>query len=230
MLFFQVFALRFVSYFVPLFYYAYIATGIDKTIVENGILRVSVCLFVYLTISHWWTIILGIQFPLALHKWRLKREKIKIKSRLKKLAKKHFEYRLKKTDMNYNQNMEKDLMNQHILLEHAQNKIWEELMLPSYDPLFDYVQAAVQFAYVVCFSAVFPLTPLLVLFNQLINMRLNAFKICRGRRRPLAQKTGGVSNCVILFISYYKGVQRVSLFYLFILTRRLVYGSMFFIY
>ena len=132
--------------------------------------------------------------------------------------------------MNYNQNMEKDLMNQHILLEHAQNKIWEELMLPSYDPLFDYVQAAVQFAYVVCFSAVFPLTPLLVLFNQLINMRLNAFKICRGRRRPLAQKTGGVSNCVILFISYYKGVQRVSLFYLFILTRRLVYGSMFFIY
>lgn len=39
-----------------------------------------------------------------------------------------------------------------------------------------------------------PLTPLLVLINQLINMRLHAFKICRSRRRPLAQKTGGVSE------------------------------------
>lgn len=49
-----------------------------------------------------------------------------------------------------------------------------------------------QFAYVTCFSVILPITPLVVLINHLLNMRLDAFKLCRGRRRPLAQKTGGI--------------------------------------
>lgn len=75
--------------------------------------------------------------------------------------------------------------------------------LPEYNPFFDYIQAVMNFTYVACFSAVMPLTPLLVLMNQLINMRLHAFKICRSRRRPLAQKTGGVSKALIHDIHLY---------------------------
>ena len=39
---------------------------------------------------------------------------------------------------------------------------------------------------------VLPITPLIVLFNYLISMRLDAYKLCKGRRRPLAEKTGGI--------------------------------------
>eukprot|EP00559_Dactyliosolen_fragilissimus_P001941 CAMPEP_0184866750 /NCGR_PEP_ID=MMETSP0580-20130426/23563_1 /TAXON_ID=1118495 /ORGANISM="Dactyliosolen fragilissimus" /LENGTH=322 /DNA_ID=CAMNT_0027366597 /DNA_START=1470 /DNA_END=2438 /DNA_ORIENTATION=- len=84
------------------------------------------------------------------------------------------------------------LINKRILLDHAQNSTWVEVMLPTYDPFFDYVTAIVQFAYVVCFSSVFPLTPFIVLVNNLLSMRLNGFKICRGRRRPLSKKSGGI--------------------------------------
>jgi len=85
------------------------------------------------------------------------------------------------------------IANKEILLKQGSSKIWDELTLPDYDPFFDYIQSVTYFAYVTCFSVVLPLTPLLVLINQLVNMRLHAYKVCRVRRRPLAQKTGGVS-------------------------------------
>ena len=91
------------------------------------------------------------------------------------------------------------ITNKEALLTQGTSELWDELILPDYDPFFDYIQSVIYFAYVVCFSTVFPLTPLLVLINQLINMRLHAYKICRVRRRPLAQKTGGVSLVSIIF-------------------------------
>ena len=91
------------------------------------------------------------------------------------------------------------ITNKEALLTQGTSELWDELILPDYDPFFDYIQSVIYFAYVVCFSTVFPLTPLLVLVNQLINMRLHAYKICRVRRRPLAQKTGGVSLVSIIF-------------------------------
>ena len=65
-------------------------------------------------------------------------------------------------------------------------------MLPEHDSFTEYLFAVTQFAYVTCFSVVLPITPLIVLINHLLNMRLDGFKICRGRRRPLSQKTGGI--------------------------------------
>jgi hypothetical protein len=99
---------------------------------------------------------------------------------------------------NYTTTWEQHKLQNHIkkketLLDRSKSKLWEEMSLTEHDPFFDYVQSIIFFTYVVCFSSVFPLTPLLVLFNQLINMRLHAYKICKLRRRPLAQKTGGVS-------------------------------------
>ena len=89
--------------------------------------------------------------------------------------------------------LEMNKANRTILLEQANCKVWEEIMLPDYDPFYDYILAVVFFAFVTCFSAMLPLTTLLVLMNQMVNMRLYAYKICRSRRRPLSQKSGGVS-------------------------------------
>jgi hypothetical protein len=86
----------------------------------------------------------------------------------------------------------KQLLNKRILLEHAQVDLWEEMMLPEHDSFTEYLFAVTQFAYVCCFSVVLPITPVIVLINHLINMRLDAFKLCRGRRRPLAVQTGGI--------------------------------------
>lgn len=65
-------------------------------------------------------------------------------------------------------------------------------MLPEHDSFTEYLFAVTQFAYVCCFSVVLPITPVIVLINHLVNMRLDAFKLCRGRRRPLAVQTGGI--------------------------------------
>ena len=96
----------------------------------------------------------------------------------------------------------KELLNKWLLLEHAQVNIWEKILLPEHDSFTEYLFAVTQFAFVTCFSVILPLTPLIVLFNHLINMRLDAYKLCRGRRHPLAPKNWwnrsvvpGASHC-----------------------------------
>lgn len=84
------------------------------------------------------------------------------------------------------------LVNKRLLLEQAQDELWLEVMLPQHDSFPEYIQAVVQFTYVSCFSVALPITPAIVLFNYLLCMRLDACKLCKGRRRPLAEKTGGI--------------------------------------
>lgn len=84
------------------------------------------------------------------------------------------------------------LVNRRLLLDQAQDDIWLEALRPQHDSFPEYIQAVVQFAYVCCFSVVLPITPLIVLINYLACMRLDAYKVCRVRRRPLSEKTGGI--------------------------------------
>ena len=84
------------------------------------------------------------------------------------------------------------VVNKRLLLDQAQDDVWNELMRPPHDSFPEYIQAVVQFTFVSCFSVVLPITPLICLVNYLISMRLDAYKLCKGRRRPLAEKTGGI--------------------------------------
>lgn len=192
----KVIAFRFVAYFAALYFYAYVATGTDEEVIENGILRVATCLIVYLTVSHWWSVFLAVYLPLLILRWKLYRCRLKLRQEVRVLEQAELDFlddvKMAKMSCMERIDTEKKLTNQRLLLEQAQNQVWEEMMMPNYDPFFDYIQAVINFAYVVCFSAVLPITPCFVLINQLMNMRLNAYKICRGRRRPLAQKTGGI--------------------------------------
>jgi hypothetical protein len=152
-------------------------------------------LFTYLTIANWWSIFLQVFFPLLLYRWRVFRERLHLRNELRSLE--MIEVELAPSNENIKTaderlELKKHLLNRRLLLEHAQCNIWEEMMLPEHDSFVDYLFAATQFAYVTCFSVVLPITPLIVLINHLLNMRLDAFKICRGRRRPLSQKTGGI--------------------------------------
>jgi anoctamin-10 len=194
----KVFAFRFVCYFAALYYYSFIGvsvSGTDNYATEHGILRVASNLFTYLTIANWWSIFLQVFFPLSLYRWRVFRERLHLRNELRSLE--MIEVELAPSNENIKTaderlELKKHLLNRRLLLEHAQCNIWEEMMLPEHDSFVDYLFAATQFAYVTCFSVVLPITPLIVLINHLLNMRLDAFKICRGRRRPLSQKTGGI--------------------------------------
>lgn len=131
-----------------------------------------------------------------MYRWRIFRERLRLTKELRSLELEEIEEFgfSKQSDMTGEERLEKKkrLLNKRILLEHAQVDLWEEMMLPEHDSFTEYLFAVTQFAYVTCFSVVLPVTPLIVLFNHLLNMRLDAFKLCRGRRRPLAVQTGGI--------------------------------------
>lgn len=135
-------------------------------------------------------------FPLLLYRWRIFRERLRLKKQLRSLELEEIEEfsTSHHNSLSAEERLEKkkELLNKRILLEHAQVDLWEEMMLPEHDSFTEYLFAVTQFGYVACFSVVLPITPLIVLFNHLMNMRLDAFKLCRGRRRPLAVQTGGI--------------------------------------
>lgn len=191
----KVFAFRFVTYFSAIYYYSYISIGKDYQTVQNSFLRVSTSLVIYLTVAQWWAHILGIFFPLIIFRWRLYKKGIKLGDELREIESLELERsNVEVLDNSAQRKLNKRIANRIILLEQAQMKVWEEIMFPDYDPFYDYVLAVLYFTFVTCFSAVLPILPLIVLINQFMNMRLQAYKICRSRRRPLAQKTGGVSS------------------------------------
>jgi len=190
----KVFSFRFVCYFAALYYYAFIATGTDVNATENGILRVATSLFIYVTVAHWWTIFLQVYAPMILYRWRMYRERLSLRDAMKDVEamEEDFTESGRTLSTAERKHRQKRLINSRLLLEQAQSNIWEEMMLPNHDSFPEYIVAVVQFAYVTCFSTALPITPLIVLINHLLAMRLDAYKLCRGRRRPLAQKTGGI--------------------------------------
>ena len=189
----KVFSFRFVCYFATLYYYAFVSVGSQQAI-ENGILRVGTGVLVYTTVAQWWQNFLHVCFPIMIRKLR-------IRHREKRLASELREIEIEEEDISRRCMSASDedlkarqvqLINKRLLLEQAQDDIWLELMNPQHDSFPEYIQAVVQFTFVSCFSVVLPITPLICLINYLMSMRLDAYKVCKGRRRPLAEKTGGI--------------------------------------
>jgi len=77
-------------------------------------------------------------------------------------------------------------------LDQARSCSWEESLMTQYRPFTDYSTSVVQLGFVVFFSPVFPLAPLIALINNVCLLRLGAFKMCYTRQRPIATKSGGI--------------------------------------
>jgi hypothetical protein len=176
-----------------LYYYAFVSVGSPQA-VENGILRVGTGVLVYTTVAHWWQVILQICLPLLVRKVRMHYRGIKLCNALREIEmeEEHVAELDASTTPEEIRKRQVKLVNKRLLLEQAQDEIWLELMRPAHDSFPEYIQAVVLFTFVTCFSVVLPITPLICLINYLISMRLDAYKVCRGRRRPLAEKTGGI--------------------------------------
>ena len=189
----KVFSFRFICYFATLYYYAFVSVGSEQAI-ENGILRVGTGVLVYTTVAQWWQNILHLCFPMLIRKIRMHHRRQRLTSELRNIELEEEDINrlsLNRIDKSLRERQAR-LINKRLLLEQAQDETWLELMNPPHDSFPEYIQAVVQFTFVSCFSVVLPITPLIVLFNYLISMRLDAYKLCKGRRRPLAEKTGGI--------------------------------------
>ena len=151
-------------------------------------------MLVYTTVAHWGQICLQIGAPILIRKIRLHYRKQRLCNELRDVElEEEALSRLETTTMT--EEVKKrhiKVLNQRLLLEQAQDDIWMELMFPEHDSFVEYIQAVVQFTFITCFSVVLPITPLICLLNYLLSMRLDAYKLCKGRRRPLAEKTGGI--------------------------------------
>jgi Calcium-activated chloride channel len=196
----KVFSFRFVCYFATLYYYSILSIGGDASTesgqqaIENGILRVGTGVLVYTTVAQWWQNFVHICFPMLIGQLRMNHRNQRLADELHDIEIEEAEiYRL--STIRFDQKLKERqvrLVNKRLLLEQAQDDVWIELLLPTHDSFPEYIQAVVQFTFVSCFSVVLPITPLIVLFNYLISMRLDAYKLCRGRRRPISEKTGGI--------------------------------------
>ena len=190
----KVFSFRFVCYFATLYYYAFLSVG-DSQAIENGILRVGSGVFIYTTVAYYWGLFIQIYFPIFLYQIGRRRQKKRLHEELMQVEQEEKELEDLNDDGMNDEEIEQRkviLINKRLLLDQAQDDLWRETMLPEHDSFPEYIQAVVQFAYVTCFSVVLPITPLICLMNQLISMRLDAYKLCKTRRRPLAQTTGGI--------------------------------------
>lgn len=190
----KVFSFRFVCYFATLYYYAFLSTGNEQDI-ENGILRVGSGVFIYITVSYYWGLFLQINFPILIYHIRRRSQKKRLHEELMQVEREEEELKDLSEDEENDEDIKQrkiQLINKRLLLDQAQDDLWEEVMRPEHDSFPEYIQAVVQFAYVTCFSVVLPITPLICLMNHLISMRLDAYKLCKTRKRPLAQTTGGI--------------------------------------
>lgn len=190
----KVFSFRFICYFASLYYYAFVSIG-SKQAIENGILRVATGVLIYTTVAHWWGLFLQVYFPLLVYKIRMR---LRRKRLLKELASVEMEEQ-ELLQNSFDETGDEDakttqlkLLNKRLLLEQAQDETWMECLRPQHDSFPEYIVAVVQFAYVTCFSVVLPITPLICLINYQACMRLDAYKVCKVRRRPLSEKTGGI--------------------------------------
>eukprot|EP00743_Colponemidia_sp_Colp-15_P014180 GILK01016712.1.p1 GENE.GILK01016712.1~~GILK01016712.1.p1 ORF type:complete len:417 (-),score=99.39 GILK01016712.1:126-1376(-) len=76
--------------------------------------------------------------------------------------------------------------------------ILEESERVPYQPDNDYMRMVMQFSYVVMFSGVWPLTPLAIVANNILELRGNMFKLLKERRRPIPRTVSNIGECANL--------------------------------
>jgi len=192
----KVFAFRFVCYFAALYWYSFKSVSIDTlpaSEITEIIYTVAFMLMISLTVSHWWNLLLTIFLPHWFYRWRLYEHKKKVVNEIRmieRLQEEHTESQ--DADAALAEARDIKLANSKILLQQAQSHVWLETMLPEHISFHDYVYAVIQFAFVTCFSVMLPIAPLISLLNHVWSMRLDAYKLCKGRRRPIVQRAGGI--------------------------------------
>lgn len=73
-------------------------------------------------------------------------------------------------------------------------EIIAESKLPVFDPVLDYLDALIQFSYVIMFTVVWPLLPFPAFFNNLLEVRGDAFRLLFANRRPMPRRDTSIGE------------------------------------
>lgn len=63
----------------------------------------------------------------------------------------------------------------------------------------DYLEMYIQFGYVVLFASVAPLAAFAALLNNIIELRMDAYKLCKIYRRPFARRAKNTGAWLLAF-------------------------------
>ena len=89
------------------------------------------------------------------------------------------------------------------LLRSETSEVEKAFQLLEYDPLLgtfhDYANMANQYGFTTMFVAAFPLTTLLALVNNYVEMRVNAWRLCQTYRRPKPRSAEDIGTWFVVF-------------------------------
>ncbi|CEG49368.1 uncharacterized protein PHALS_07133 [Plasmopara halstedii] len=92
-------------------------------------------------------------------------------------------------------------------------EILAEAKLPIFDPMLDYLDACIQFSYVMMFTVVWPLLPFPAFFNNILEVRGDAFRLLFANRRPMPRRDTSIGEwATVLAYANIVGVTVVSAF------------------
>lgn len=97
------------------------------------------------------------------------------------------------------------------------HRIEEELTLPNYDTFGDYAEMATQFGYIVLWSVIWPLAPVMGFINNFFELRSDALKMTVNARRPVPVRAESIGPWleVLGFLAWLSAMLNASLIYLF---------------
>ena len=173
----KVFIFRFFNSYSSLFYLAYYCEGVQE---GQGHESCMDFLGLQLAVIFFFNIILNvveISVPYLLMKKRMISEDLKLEE-------------LRKTNNNLRVNL---------------YPVEREAKRESYEtPLFDYIEMIIEFGYVALFGTSLPVLPLLLLFEIIFEIRVDAWKICNVYKRadPHRSEDIGVFRDIILIMAY----------------------------
>ncbi|ETV88432.1 hypothetical protein, variant 1 [Aphanomyces astaci] len=97
--------------------------------------------------------------------------------------------------------------------QHTAYEIVAESTLPEFDTQLDYLDAAIQFSYVVMFSVVWPLLPVPAFLNNILEVRGDAFRLLFCHRRPMPRRDVSIGEwATVLQYANIIGITVVSAF------------------
>ncbi|KAJ7599368.1 calcium-activated chloride channel-domain-containing protein [Mycena floridula] len=96
-------------------------------------------------------------------------------------------------------------------------QVRSEAALPEYDLFVDYNEMVTQFGYVVLWSTIWPLAPVMALVNNFFELRSDAFKITVHNRRPIPARTDTIGPWLdaLTFLTWLGALTNSALVYLF---------------
>lgn len=97
------------------------------------------------------------------------------------------------------------------------HRVQEELELPPYDTFGDYAEMATQFGYIVLWSVIWPLAPVMGFINNFFELRSDALKISINARRPVPVRAESIGPWleVLGFIAWLAAMVNSALVFLF---------------